>query len=68
MQMAIEPDEFYPADSPEPEPLGAPQTRNRHRHEGRGCPYYKVGNRVFYLGRDVLEYLGQCWIETEAGR
>lgn len=27
------------------------------RSQGRGIPYYKIGNRVFYLERDVLAFL-----------
>ena len=62
----IEPEKFYPADAPELDVLGAKQTRARHRHEGKGCPYFKVGSRVFYRGADVLDYVAGCRIETEA--
>ena len=62
----IEPDKFYPADAPELDVLGAKQTRARHRHEGKGCPYFKVGSRVFYRGSDVLAYVNERRVETEA--
>lgn len=61
----IESDKFYPADAAELDVLGAKQTRARHRHEGKGCRYFKVGSRVFYRGSDVLAYVYACRVETE---
>lgn len=63
--MKIDPDHFYPADAAELAPLGKPQTRARHRHEGIGCPYVKVGSRVFYQGSDVLAYLEARRVKTQ---
>lgn len=65
--MQIDPDKFYPADARELEPLGAPQTRARHRHEGKGCPYFKIGPRVFYRGSDVLNHIQKGRVETSGG-
>ncbi len=56
--MPIDPDKHYPNSDPELDVvLGERQTRNRHRHEGVGCPYYKLGSRIVYRGADVLAYL-----------
>lgn len=62
----INPDAFYEALSPDLNVLGKPQTRARLRHEGKGCPYIKIGQRVVYRGCDVLAFLEQNTVETAA--
>ncbi len=58
INMAIDPNAHYPNSDPELDVvLGERQTRNRHRHEGVGCPYYKLGSRIVYRGADLLAYL-----------
>lgn len=60
----IQADLIYPANSPELDVLGSLQTRNRHRHEGKGCRFIKLGGRVVYRGSDVLAYLDANTIQT----
>lgn len=62
----IDPKAYYDASAPELDVLGKPQTRNRHRCEGTGCPYIKIGGRVVYRGSDVLDYLAARTIATAA--
>ncbi len=62
--MPIDPNKHYPNNAEELDVLGEPQTRARHRHEGIGCPYYKLGSRIIYRGSDVLAYLEAHRIET----
>ncbi len=44
------------------------ETRARHRHEGIGSPYHKLGSRVVYFGGDVLDYLRRNRIATDGIR
>lgn len=60
----INPAAFYNNDAPELDVLGKPQTRNRHRCEGQGCRYIKLGGRIVYRGSDVLAYLEANTIQT----
>lgn len=60
----VDPIAFYGNDAPELDVLGSKQTRNRHRSEGKGCPFIKVGGRVVYRGSDVLAYLEENTIKT----
>ena len=64
--MRIDPDTYYPTNSPEMLRIAAKQTWARWRHEGRGPRYIKVGggSRVIYLGRDVLEWLEATSVDT----
>lgn len=66
--MKIEAETFYPerADCPVLGVLGKRQTRAKHRHLGIGCPYHKVGGRVVYSGKDVLDHLKAQRIEPQA--
>lgn len=32
-------------------------TMQKHRHQGRGCPYYKIGRAVRYKMEDIQAYL-----------
>lgn len=39
------------------------------RHEGRGPPYLRVGNRILYSGADLNAFLDACRVEpTEKPR
>ena len=62
----IDPDAFYENSAPEADVLGKQQTRNRHRSEGRGCPFVKIGGRVLYRGSDIIAYLDANTIKTAA--
>lgn len=62
----VHPDVYYPNDDPAVDILASKQTRARHRHEGKGCPYLKVGGRILYKGSDILAYLEANKIETAA--
>ena len=57
--MQIDPNAYYlnHEDGPQVRLLGEKQTRAKHRHEGKGCPYIKSGSRVIYTGRDILDTL-----------
>ncbi len=62
----IDPDVTYEALNPALDVLGKAQTRARHRHEGKGCPFIKLGGRVLYRGSDVLAHLAENTVETAA--
>ena len=66
--MQIDPETFYQEqeDCPALAVLGKRQTRAKHRHEGKGCPYIKVGARVVYKGADILKYLEAQRVVPEA--
>ena len=50
-------DQYYPTTAPELALLGTRGTLAIWRHEGRGPTYCKIGSRVFYLGRDLNEWI-----------
>jgi len=62
----IDPDTYYEALSPALNVLGKPQTRARHRHEGKGCPYIKLDHRIIYHGKVVLEHLAENTVVPKA--
>jgi hypothetical protein len=33
------------------------RTEERERNEGRGCPYVKLGSRIFYRDTDIDDYI-----------
>jgi hypothetical protein len=35
----------------------SPRTVDRERAEGRGCPYVRLGSRIFYRRADIERYL-----------
>lgn len=43
-------------------------TLARHRSEGRGPRYLRLGNRIFYRRRDLDAYLEACVRETHDSR
>lgn len=61
----IEPDRYYRPSDPELRQIAAEQTLARWRHEGRGPAYTKSGTRVFYLGRDLLDFLKRGRVAPE---
>lgn len=62
----IDPAAYYDNDAPELDVLGKLQTRNRHRSEGKGCPFIKLGGRILYRGVDVLAHLEAHTVDTAA--
>lgn len=60
----IDPTAYYESDAKELDVLGKPQTRARHRHEGKGCPFIKLGGRIVYRGSDILTYLEANTVQT----
>lgn len=61
----IEPNRFYPTNSPELRILGARQTLARWRHEGAGPAYTRAGGRILYKGSDVLDWLDRQRVATQ---
>lgn len=38
----------------------------RNRAKKRGIPFIKIGKKVFYLKKDVIEYLEKSYVQTSA--
>lgn len=62
--MPFEPDRLYPPTAPELRVIGAVQTLNRWRCEGRGPAFIKCGARVRYRGQDLLDWLEAHRVES----
>ncbi len=60
------PDAYFPGEDLEDAGVRSVTALERDRWAGIGIPYTKVGRRVFYLGSDVLEFIKQGRVETEA--
>jgi hypothetical protein len=62
----VDPQGFYsPADLDE-KGLAKKQTLAQWRHEKRGPPYLKVGSRVLYGGKDLIDWLAASRVEPSA--
>ena len=59
----FEPDRYYKTTDPELAVIATRGTLSQWRHHGRGPRYCKPGNRVFYLGRDLNEWLDRHMID-----
>lgn len=59
----FEPDRYYRPTDPELAVIAMPGTLRQWRYQGRGPRYYKSGNRVLYLGRDLNEWLDRHMID-----
>lgn len=55
--MKIDPEVWYAPGSPEMDELGSKPTLANWRCKGIGPDYTKVGNRILYLGADLLTHL-----------
>lgn len=65
--MAFDPDKFYPAVEVEARGIAKEQTLAQWRSEGRkGPPYVKVGSRVLYGGKDLIDWLAASRVEPAA--
>ena len=53
----FKPDRLYPTSAPELRVLASRAMMSQWRHFGRGPSYIKMEGRVFYRGRDLIEYL-----------
>ena len=50
-------DRYYRPSDPEMRMLGTVSTLAHWRHRGRGPRFLRLGNRVFYRGSDINEFL-----------
>lgn len=64
--MKIDPDRYYRPQDPEMRMFAAVQTLAKLRVEQRGPPWTYFGNRVLYLGADILSELENNRVETKA--
>jgi len=60
----LDPTFWYTSDAQELDVLGAKQTRNRWRHEGKGPRYVKYCGRILYRGKDVIDFLEANLVEV----
>lgn len=59
----FESDRYYKTADPELAVIAKRGTLNQWRYQSRGPRYYKFGNRVLYLGRDLNEWLDSHGID-----
>ena len=56
-------DHYYPPTDPAMRLLGTVGSLAVKRCKGKGPPFHKVGNKVFYLGKDLNDYLDAGRVE-----
>lgn len=64
--MEIEETAYYPATHEVLKTLAARQKLAQWRNEQRNLPYYKISNRIFYKGADLLAFMESTRVETQA--
>ena len=62
----FDPDRYYRAFDPEMRLIATVGTLAVWRHEGKGPPYVRFGNRVLYRGSDVNTWLDERIVEPTA--
>ena len=60
----FEPDKIYLTNDPALKVLGSYSTLSIWRHQGIGPCYLKIGSRVAYKGKDLLEWLERRTVKT----
>ena len=64
--MEIEETMFYPPDDKVMNAIAAKQKLAQWRNEQRMLPYYKISNRIFYKGSDLLAFMESTRVEPQA--
>jgi len=62
----VDPAELYSPAQLDQKGIAKTQTLAQWRHQKRGPPYHKMGVRVVYLGKDILDWLNAHRVVPEA--
>ena len=64
--MEIDETAYYPASHDVLKTIAARQKLGQWRNEQRNLPYYKISNRIFYKGSDILQFMESTRVEAQA--
>ena len=62
----FDPERFYTTDDPELQTVAPLSTLANWRYEKKGPPYHKVGKRILYKGRDLLDFIAARRVDPAA--